>query len=159
VGTETETALGEGAAASEGGSRTGARVTRRQVLKYGLAGAAGVLAGGYLTQRLFRSAALESTATVLKGNAPAGELWEAWKKRGWAREARHYLKVGSNVLCKLCPNDCLLQPNDRGRCRNRVNKEGKLYTLVYGNPCTFHPDPVEKKPLYCSVENPSSGKA
>ncbi len=30
----------------------------------------------------------------------------------------------------------------------RENREGKLYTLVFGNPCAVHIDPVEKKPLF-----------
>jgi pyruvate formate lyase activating enzyme len=33
-------------------------------------------------------------------------------------------------------------------CRSRVNLEGRLYTLAYGNPCAVHIDPIEKKPLY-----------
>ena len=64
------------------------------------------------------------------------------------KEARHYLKLGRNVQCKVCPNNCLLKPGDRSHCRNKVNRDGALYTLVYGNPCTFHVDPVEKKPLF-----------
>jgi len=85
---------------------------------------------------------------VFRNDAPSGELWELWQQRGWAREGRHYLQLANNVQCKLCPNDCLLQPEDRGRCRNRVNKGGKLYTLAYGNACAFHVDPIEKKPLF-----------
>ena len=42
----------------------------------------------------------------------------------------------------------MLAPGDRSHCRNKVNYDGTLYTLVYGNPCTFHVDPVEKKPLF-----------
>jgi pyruvate formate lyase activating enzyme len=29
-----------------------------------------------------------------------------------------------------------------------VHKEGKIYTLAYGNAASFHIDPIEKKPLY-----------
>jgi pyruvate formate lyase activating enzyme len=29
-----------------------------------------------------------------------------------------------------------------------VNVKGKLYSLVYGNPCAVNMDPIEKKPLY-----------
>jgi pyruvate formate lyase activating enzyme len=86
--------------------------------------------------------------TEFKGDAPKGELWENWLKRGWAREGRFYETQGRDVLCLLCPNECRLEPESRGRCRDRVNKGGKLYTLVYGNPCAFHVDPIEKKPLY-----------
>ena len=36
----------------------------------------------------------------------------------------------------------------RGFCGVRENREGKYYSLVYGNPCAVHVDPVEKKPFY-----------
>ena len=90
----------------------------------------------------------EAPADIFKGDAPSGELWELWQKRGWVKEGRHYLKLGRNVQCKVCPNNCILEPGDRSHCRNKVNRDGTLYTLVYGNPCTFHVDPVEKKPLF-----------
>jgi len=32
---------------------------------------------------------------------------------GWVQEAQHYLKLGDNIQCKLCPNECLLEPEDR----------------------------------------------
>jgi pyruvate formate lyase activating enzyme len=86
--------------------------------------------------------------TEFPGDAPKGELWERWQERGWAREARYVEPAGSNVLCQLCPHECLLEPESRGRCRTRVNKGGKVYTLAYGNPCSLNVDPIEKKPLY-----------
>jgi len=30
----------------------------------------------------------------------------------------------------------------------RENRDGKLYTFVYGNPCAVHVDPIEKKPFF-----------
>ena len=36
----------------------------------------------------------------------------------------------------------------RGFCRVREPRDGKHYTLVYGNPTAVHVDPIEKKPLY-----------
>ncbi len=30
----------------------------------------------------------------------------------------------------------------------RINLDGKLQTLVYGNPCAVHIDPIEKKPVF-----------
>ncbi len=36
----------------------------------------------------------------------------------------------------------------KGDCRVRINLDGKLQTLVYGNPCSVHVDPIEKKPLF-----------
>jgi len=123
-------------------------LTRREAIQYGLAGAAGLGVLGAVAWQMIRSAREMSVSGVFKGDAPTGELWELWRKRGWAKEAYHYLKVGRNVQCNLCPNNCLLEPDDRGHCRNRVNKDGTLYTLAYGNPCALHVDPIEKKPLF-----------
>ena len=124
-----------------------AGISRRSILKYGaiaLASVSGVCAATWYVMR--RAAA--TAAGIFKKDAPSGELWAQWKRRGWAKEARHYRKLGPNVQCLLCPNDCLLAPEDRGRCRNRINKDGTMYTLVYANPCSFGLDPVEKKPLF-----------
>jgi pyruvate formate lyase activating enzyme len=52
------------------------------------------------------------------------------------------------MRCELCPNGCVIKPNDLGLCRTRKNYNGKLYTIAYGNPCTFNNDPIEKKPLF-----------
>lgn len=122
----------------------GARTVSRRWVVGVTAGSA--LAG--LAFRWFRQPWFEQPAEVFRRDAPTGELWEQWLARGWARPARHYLSLGPNVQCKLCPNGCMLEPEDRGRCRNRVNKNGTLYTLTYGAPCALHMDPVEKKPLF-----------
>ncbi len=52
------------------------------------------------------------------------------------------------VQCQLCPRNCEVLPGDRGECGVRENREGKYYSLVYGNPCAVHLDPIEKKPLF-----------
>jgi len=79
---------------------------------------------------------------VFKGDAPQ-ELWK------WSIEAFHYRKIGSDrVQCLVCPNGCILAPGDRSVCRSKINWKGKLYSLAYGNPCSVHIDPIEKKPLY-----------
>ncbi len=41
-----------------------------------------------------------------------------------------------------------MAPGQRGDCRARGNIDGELTTLVYGNPCAVHVDPIEKKPLF-----------
>ncbi len=124
------------------------KIPRRDALKYGLAGLGCAGGGGaavwYLADRLRAAAA----TGVFPADAPAGKLWELWQERGWAKEARHYVKLGRNIECKLCPNECLLEPEDRGHCRNRVHKDGKLYTLAYADPCAWQCDPIEKKPLF-----------
>lgn len=65
------------------------------------------------------------------------------------REALFYEKLdGSKVHCKLCRHNCIISDTKRGICGVRENKGGILYTLVYGNPCSYHVDPIEKKPLF-----------
>ena len=52
------------------------------------------------------------------------------------------------VQCQLCPRNCEVMDGDRGECGVRENRKGLYYTLVYGNPCAVHVDPVEKKPFF-----------
>jgi pyruvate formate lyase activating enzyme len=64
-------------------------------------------------------------------------------------EARFYKKepVGK-TRCLLCPQRCFLANNKVGRCLARVNKDGILYTKIYGQVSSYAMDPIEKKPLY-----------
>jgi len=55
---------------------------------------------------------------------------------------------GDKVECKLCAHRCVIRQDGRGICRVRENRDGKLYTLVYGNLISKNVDPIEKKPLY-----------
>lgn len=52
------------------------------------------------------------------------------------------------VQCGLCPRRCILAPGQRGYCTVRINRDGLLYTLGYGNPVAIHIDPIEKKPFF-----------
>ena len=53
----------------------------------------------------------------------------------------------SSVLCRLCPRHCLIRDGKRGFCNVRLNRNGVLYSLVYGYPLALQVDPIEKKPL------------
>ena len=55
---------------------------------------------------------------------------------------------GGDIRCDLCPRHCRVAPGQRGRCRVRENRGGRYFSLVYGNPCALHPDPIEKKPFF-----------
>jgi pyruvate formate lyase activating enzyme len=67
----------------------------------------------------------------------------------WNKEALFYSKTTDGVQCEKCPHGCLLlEDGDVGFCRNRVVKNGKLYSIAYGNPCAVHIDPIEKKPFF-----------
>jgi pyruvate formate lyase activating enzyme len=79
---------------------------------------------------------------VFKGDAP-DKLWQ------WSCEGFLYKKLKRDkVVCGICPNRCILAPGDRSVCRSKVNLDGKLYSLAYGNPCAVNTDPIEKKPLF-----------
>jgi len=60
----------------------------------------------------------------------------------------HIPHTGTYVQCNLCPHRCIIADGERGRCRVRENRGGRLYSMVYGNPCAVHVDPIEKKPFY-----------
>ncbi len=65
------------------------------------------------------------------------------------KEALFYERLpNKQVRCKLCAHYCLINAGKRGICGVRENKEGKLYSLVYGQPVAQHIDPIEKKPLF-----------
>lgn len=63
------------------------------------------------------------------------------------REASHYMITPRGTKCLICPNECTLKEGELSVCHNRIARDGKLYTMAYGNPCAVHIDPVEKKPL------------
>lgn len=60
-----------------------------------------------------------------------------------------YRSVENGVVhCELCWHHCTIKPGRRGICGVRENRDGTLYTLVYGKVAAEHVDPVEKKPLF-----------
>jgi len=65
------------------------------------------------------------------------------------REAEYYEKLPEKkVICRLCPHECRVADRERGGCGVRENRNGIYHTLVYGQPCSVHVDPIEKKPLF-----------
>jgi pyruvate formate lyase activating enzyme len=65
------------------------------------------------------------------------------------KEALLYEKLGDRrVCCNLCAHRCMIAEGRKGVCLVRENRDGILYTLVYGIPLSQAVDPVEKKPLF-----------
>lgn len=65
------------------------------------------------------------------------------------KEAAFYTRTQNNFIrCSLCPHECTLHPDERGKCLVRVNRKGVLYAENYGLVSALHFDPIEKKPLY-----------
>lgn len=114
------------------------QLTRRDFIKYSLAGVAALATSGYFLGRHLKPEGLAN-----EGSRAPEELWK------WSREAYYYEKLGRNrVKCMTCPNGCVLSENGRSHCRSKINLSGKLYSIAYGNPCALHVDPIEKKPLF-----------
>ena len=77
------------------------------------------------------------------------EARAAKNEKAFLHEALFYKKIDeTTVQCELCHRGCTLSDGYRSFCRAREPKEGKLYSLVYGQSCAVHIDPIEKKPLY-----------
>jgi len=66
----------------------------------------------------------------------------------YSRESLYYVFTPKGVRCLLCPNQCVLKEGQHGLCRSHVAYGEKLYTIAYGNLCSVHIDPIEKKPLF-----------
>ena len=118
--------------------------SRREFIK-SLAGTglcAGLLAG-YGFRNPLEAQLLESTPAAT-GAPPTDE-----KHVFYVKEAMFYEKLKEDeIRCKLCPKECEVGDRERGWCGVRENREGTYYTLVYGNPCSVRPDPIEKKPFF-----------
>jgi len=55
---------------------------------------------------------------------------------------------GGKVRCGLCERRCVISPNKRGLCKTRMNIDGRLYTLVYGDISAIDSRPIEIKPFF-----------
>lgn len=60
----------------------------------------------------------------------------------YSKEEKH------KVRCYLCAHRCLIEESKRGICGARENRDGLLYSIVYGRLVAMNVDPVEKKPLF-----------
>jgi len=65
------------------------------------------------------------------------------------KEARFYEQLADGLVrCTICPRRCVIKPGERGFCGTRENRDGRLYTLIYGELSASAVDPIEKKPLF-----------
>ena len=65
------------------------------------------------------------------------------------KEVTFYKKLPDlKIQCEVCPKKCEIADLERGYCGNKENRKGKYYSLVYGESCAAHIDPIEKKPLF-----------
>jgi len=65
------------------------------------------------------------------------------------KEVTLYEKLDDKwVQCFTCAHTCKIAPEKRGVCGVRENRDGTLYSLVYGKAIAMNVDPIEKKPLF-----------
>jgi pyruvate formate lyase activating enzyme len=65
------------------------------------------------------------------------------------KEAMFYDRLDEKkVRCFLCAHHCVIKEGNRGICSVRENRDGTLYSLVYGRLISMNIDPIEKKPLF-----------
>jgi pyruvate formate lyase activating enzyme len=65
------------------------------------------------------------------------------------REAILYEKLPSRrVRCQVCQRRCVVGEEKLGYCKSRQNRDGRLYTLIYGEVSTRRTAPIEMKPVY-----------
>jgi pyruvate formate lyase activating enzyme len=53
-----------------------------------------------------------------------------------------------SVKCLVCERRCKISEGSRGFCKTKMNIDGVLYTLVYGNISSISANPIEKKPFF-----------
>lgn len=63
------------------------------------------------------------------------------------KEALYYETSKDKIHCLLCPHSCNISNGNSGRCKVRVNENGILYTINYGEVTSIALDPISKKPL------------
>jgi len=102
-----------------------------------------------MDKRQFIKTALLGTGGIACAMSPFFPAAAVVPKVGekWTKEAMFYTVTPKGIRCQICPNECDIKEGEAGDCRNRINKDGKLYSIAYGNPCAVHIDPIEKKPL------------
>ena len=116
----------------------GHKISKREFLRRSLMGAGSAALG------------LHSVESLAKIGIPMDGITEN-PDGGFGRyskESAYGILTPKGVMCKICPNQCTLTEGNESICRTKVAKDGKLYTIAYGNPCSIHVDPIEKKPLF-----------
>jgi len=99
---------------------------------------------------------LKTTGTFLACSAVSDILLNCWPVWGAdlmdkdkLKEAMFYKKLDNKVVqCLVCFRGCILKEKERSFCRNKVNIDGVLYSLVYARPSAVHIDPIEKEPAF-----------
>ena len=100
-----------------------------------------------MNKREFLKQGLAATSAITCSplmSLASGESEKLWK---WSKEGLFWSPTPRGTKCLICPNECVIKEGESGLCHNRVNHQGVLYSIAYGNPCAVNIDPIEKKPF------------
>jgi pyruvate formate lyase activating enzyme len=114
------------------------KISKRQFFRSGLVGMGALAAGLHSADGLAKTLI---NMEPLYAPPPGGP-------GKFSRESPYAVTTPKGVKCQICPNNCILKEGLDSICRTHVVKDGKLYSIAYGNPCSVHTDPIEKKPLF-----------
>jgi pyruvate formate lyase activating enzyme len=65
------------------------------------------------------------------------------------KRAKYQRKIDDDYSqCLTCERKCKILKGKSGFCQTRINKDGVIYTIVYGLIPALSFNPIEKKPLY-----------
>jgi pyruvate formate lyase activating enzyme len=117
----------------------GRRISKRDFLRYSLLGMGASMVSLNAARSLAKGMTCRETGTT---SEPPSGLWK------WNKESPYYIVKPNGVQCQICPNRCTLKEGEESACRARTVFKGKLFSIAYGNPCSVHIDPIEKKPLF-----------
>ncbi len=95
----------------------------------------------FLKRGLAATGAIACSPQMSLAGGSGEKLWK------WSKEGLYWSPTPRGTKCLICPNECVIKEGETSVCHNRVNHEGKLYSIAYGNPCAVNVDPIEKKPL------------
>lgn len=97
--------------------------------------------GEFLKQGLVATSANTFAPQMSFAGVPDQKIWK------WSKEAEYWSATPRGTKCLICPNECIIKEGETGLCHNRMNYDGKIYSIAYGNPCAVNIDPIEKKPF------------
>jgi len=117
---------------------TSDKITKRNFLRLSLTGVGTALIALKASHLLAKTFSIMET-TPVNPDVGLGK---------YSKESPYYVVTPKGVKCQICPNNCILREGLDSICRTHVVKDDKLYTIAYGNPCSVHIDPIEKKPLF-----------
>ncbi len=102
-----------------------------------------------ITKRDFLKKCLAfSAGAVCLPHMEFGCMLSTEDQQRYRKLAMYQEETPRGIMCRICPNECVLKEGELSKCNNRIVHNSKLYTMAYGNPCSVNIDPVEKKPLY-----------